>query len=60
MHCVYNSTASSFSEDLDMWRSRNLDTYLDRMTGSEVVMSYKYYVSGEEKDNWALIIQQSR
>lgn len=55
-HCVYNSTSSSFSEDLDMWRGRNLDTYLSHMTWSEVIMSYKYYVSGEEKDDWALII----
>lgn len=55
-HCVYNVTDSSFSEDLDMWRGRNLDTYLSSMTWSEVIMSHKYYVSGTEEDDWALII----
>lgn len=55
-HCVYDFNASSFNENLNLWRGRNLDTYLGLLAWSEVIVPINYFLSGVERDDWALII----
>ena len=55
-HCVYTFNASSFSDNLNLWRGRNLDAYLELMAWSEVIVPINYFLSGAERDDWALIV----
>lgn len=55
-HCVYNYNSSSFSDNLDMWRGKNSQIYLSRMTWSDAIIPRNYYVSATDQDDWALVI----
>lgn len=55
-HCVYNSSESSFADQLDMWRGRNDNVFLGHMSWSAVIISHEYFVSAAEQHDWALII----
>ena len=55
-HCVYNSTTDEFVDDLNMWRGRKGDIYLDQMTWTSVIVPRNYTASPSSESNWALII----
>ena len=57
-HCVYNSSSEEFDVNLDMWRGRKGNEYLDQMLWSRVIIPQSYSVSPSDQDNWALIIFQ--
>ena len=55
-NCVYNSTAGEFVDDLDMWRGRKADVYLDHMVWTSVIIPRSYSLSPSNESDWALII----
>lgn len=54
-NCVYNYDMGEWEDELDFWRGRNGDEYLQKMHWEHVVISAKYFVKGDDAYNWALI-----
>ena len=54
--CVYNYTTGSWSSDLDFWRGRNGDEYLEKMLWDHAIIPANFFITGEHIYNWALII----
>lgn len=54
-NCVYNHTTDVWEEDLDFWRGRNGDQYLEKMKWNSVLIPYEFYSTGKPEQNWALI-----
>ena len=54
-NCVYNYDMGVWEDQLDFWRGRNGDEYLEKMQWEHVVISAKYFVKGDDVYNWALI-----
>ena len=55
--CVYNVSSGSFKSDFNFWRGRNLNTFLQKMEWSEVILPFNFYSSASSYSggNWALI-----
>ena len=54
-NCVYDYSTGVWKDELDFWRGRNGDEYLAKMQWEHVVISAKYFISGDDTHNWALI-----
>lgn len=54
-NCVYDYDTGVWEDELDFWRGRNGDEYLAKMLWEQVVISAKYFVTGDDAHNWALI-----
>ena len=54
-NCVYNYYSNSWENELDFWRGRKGDEYLEKMYWDHVVISAKFFVTGNYVYNWALI-----
>ena len=54
-HCVYNYNTSTWTTELDFWRGRNAEYYLQRMEWKHVIIPYQFYSSGDDNQNWALL-----
>lgn len=54
-NCVYNYDMGTWEDELDFWRGRNGDEYLEKMQWEHVVISAKYFVKRDDVHNWALI-----
>ena len=55
-HCVYDSEQGSLKDGMDMWRGRNMASYLDQMLWTDVVIPRRYLLSAAEEDDWAMIV----
>ena len=55
-HCVYNSTSEEFSDELDMWRGRKRDEFLEKMLWDSVIISRSYTLSPSDSNDWALVV----
>ena len=53
--CVYDYDSGYWSGDLDFWRGRNGDQYLEKMLWEHVTIPAKFFVTGDHIHNWALI-----
>ena len=54
--CVYNYTAGNWNNNLDFWRGRNGDEYLEKMLWDHAIIPAKFFITGDHIYNWALII----
>ena len=53
--CVYNYNDSIWSRNLDFWRGKNFDEYIQWLEWSQVVIPLDYFISETPGKNWALI-----
>lgn len=53
--CVYDWKNKQWTKDLDLWRGRNCDTYINLMKWETVTIPHLYYHRGDEDYNWAYI-----
>ena len=54
-NCVYDYDSGEWEGELDFWRGRNGDEYLAKMQWEHVVIPAKFFVTGDDVHNWALI-----
>lgn len=54
-NCVYQYDTGEWEDELDFWRGRNGDEYLSKMCWKHVVISGKFFITGDSVYNWALI-----
>ena len=54
-NCVYDHDSNMWEDDLDFWRGRNGDHYLDKMVWSSVLIPHDFFTAGKLEKNWALI-----
>ena len=54
-HCVYNYNTSTWSTELDFWRGRNAEEYLQKMEWKHVIIPYHFHSTGDDNQNWALV-----
>lgn len=54
--CVYNYSTGNWNDDLDFWRGRNGDEYLEKMLWDHAIIPAKYFILGDHIHNWALIV----
>ena len=59
-HCVYNSTTEDFVEELDMWRGRKEEKYLNSMQWASVIIPRNYTLSPSDENDLALIVFNQR
>ena len=53
--CVYDSSTGRWTDDLDLWRGRNCNTYIEQMRWESVTIPYQFYQYGDSRQNWAYI-----
>lgn len=54
-HCVYSFNESQWQRQLDLWRGRNHEQYLQWMEWEHVSIPLDFFLSGSQDHDWALI-----
>ncbi len=54
-HCVYSYNDTAWQRELNLWRGRSLDQYMQWMEWVHVSIPHEYFVSGSQSHDWALI-----
>ena len=52
--CVYDSTGR-WTEDLDLWRGRNCNTYIEQMRWESVTIPYQFYQYGDSRQTGPIL-----